>query len=193
MPRRDEAIGRHVAVQRAGGRTVDVVQIRLDDAAETADVEPRVAGQQRIAGPLDQVDAAGQRALALRQLEPQAERPAARLRRDAEQVRPLHHAAVAQAGHGEHAADEPAALVLGADQDAAGLRRDDELRSRHDVVVVRRPTRPAAAGPRRRNRRSCRGRAGASDPSLPCRWLRLTTTVLRASIRLPSPRLWRTR
>ena len=39
MPRRDDAIGRHGAVQRAGGRTVGVVQIGLDDAAETADVE----------------------------------------------------------------------------------------------------------------------------------------------------------
>ena len=99
-------------------------------------------------------------------------RPSARpraSRRDTEQVRPLHHAAVAQAGHREHAADEPAALVLGANQDAAGLRRDREHRSRHDVVVVL----PHTSRCRRTDGVEIvdrlENRAGASDPSLPWR------------------------
>jgi len=126
-------------MQRAAGRAVDVVEIHLDDAAEPPHVEPRVGGEQRIAGPFDQVDAAIEGPLALRQLEPQAEGPAACLRRNAEEVRPLHDPAVAQAGHREDAADEPAAIVLGANQDAAGPDRDREHRSRHDVVVVGAP------------------------------------------------------
>ena len=98
-----------------------------------------VLGEQRIVGPLDQIDAARDRAVALRQLQPQAERLAARRRGDGQHVRPLHWPAVTYARHREDEAGEAAGLVVGTDQDPAGLDRHHEHRTGHDVVVVGAP------------------------------------------------------
>ena len=71
-PLGDAAIGRKPAVQRAGGGPVLVENVAPHDRAQPLDVEKRVLDFERIEGPLDQLDPARQRVVALRQLQPAA-------------------------------------------------------------------------------------------------------------------------
>lgn len=96
VPGGDEPIRGRALMQRAAGHAVDVLQIILGDDPEAREVEVRVRGLQRIVGPLDQVEALRQRAIALRELQAIADARSPVLRIDAEHVRPLHRASVLQ-------------------------------------------------------------------------------------------------
>ena len=79
----DAAIGGQAAVQRAAGGPVLIGDVAANDGAQPLHIEKRVLDFERIESPLDQIDAARQRVVALRQLErcgprPRCGNPAAR-------------------------------------------------------------------------------------------------------------------
>ncbi len=135
-PLGDEAIGRRPAVQRAARHTVDVLFVLLDHHAQLREIEVRVERLEWIVGPLDELDAHLERALALREFQPEPEAAVARVARDAEHVRPLGQLAVPQR---RDRVDEPLhhpGLVESAEQDAAALRRHDQDGGRDHVLGV---------------------------------------------------------
>ena len=53
MPFGQEAVGRHAAVQGAGGDAVEIGDVATGNGAETIEVEVRVFCFERIEGPFD--------------------------------------------------------------------------------------------------------------------------------------------
>lgn len=69
VPFDEEAVGRHVAMERAGSDAVEIGNVFAGDGAEAIDVEVGVFGFERIEGPFDETDVAAESIFALKKLE----------------------------------------------------------------------------------------------------------------------------
>src|SRR5215471_1298746 len=68
-PLREEAIRRNATMQRARCNAIQIRLVATNDRPQPSNIEVRVADLQRIKGPLDELDVAGERLIALRELE----------------------------------------------------------------------------------------------------------------------------
>src|SRR5437764_1185773 len=87
--------------------------------AQPVEVQVRVAGDERVEGPVHQAHAPLEQGVALKLLESAADAVVAQLGSHGEHVGPVDQPAVLDAGHAEHEAEEPVLGVEGAGRNAA--------------------------------------------------------------------------
>src|ERR1700728_4226445 len=85
-PLGDEPVGRQPGMQRTIGEAVAIRKEAANDHAEAREIEVAVLQVERVEGPLDQVDAASQRLVALEKFQAPAHAAIAELRQDSSDV-----------------------------------------------------------------------------------------------------------
>ena len=128
-------------MQPAAGVAVHVGHVLDRRRPQRRQVEPRVARDQRVEGPVDPLDPHGQEPLALVQLEPPSQPASTRLGPDGEHVGPVRRDAVAYAADAEDEPDETPGVER-AGGHAADLLRDHQDRGRHHIHKVPAPDVP---------------------------------------------------
>ncbi|MEX2015771.1 MAG: hypothetical protein WD873_03970 [Candidatus Hydrogenedentales bacterium] len=141
LPCDDEAVGAEASVQLAAGVTVHVFDVFGDACAEFGDVEPGVARDERVEGPVNGLDTQRQQEFALVTLEAKAQVAPLRIRAYGEHIGPMNEAAVFDARHPEDKPKHVAAAVERAGSDAANPLRHFQDRDRHNFGKIRTPRR----------------------------------------------------
>ncbi len=134
MPLDEEAVGGDAAVERAGGDSIEIGNELAGEGAETIEIEMSVASFERVEGPFDEANVAGEGFVALKEFEHAADAAIAMGGEDAGHVGMEIAGGAADACHGETEADHGIAIE-GANDVAAGLVGDDESDVRFDLEV----------------------------------------------------------
>jgi hypothetical protein len=125
VPFGEEAVGGKIAMERAGGDSVEIGDVGARDCAEAIEIEMRVAGFERVEGPFDQADIAREGFFALEEFQGAANFAITIFGEDAGHVGVEVGEFIADANDGHGEADHDVAIE-GAEDLAASLIGDDE-------------------------------------------------------------------
>jgi len=125
VPLRKQAVGRQAPMERAAGDAIEIGDVGADDGAQAIEIEMRVAGFQRVEGPFDEADIAGECFFALEDFEGAANFAIAVFGKNTGHVGVQIGRFVADAGNGHGEADHGVS-VEGAEDLTSCLVGDDE-------------------------------------------------------------------